>query len=51
MNNKESLYFLGNYFANRSWKGLNDEHLDEDTDMKCKPGLEGTAVGYTSEKN
>ncbi|KAI6198279.1 Diphthamide biosynthesis protein 2 [Aphelenchoides fujianensis] len=43
-------YSAGDYFANRSWKGLDDEHHEEDEDDKTlKEGLKGVGIGYTSE--
>lgn len=41
---------LGDYFANKSWKGLDDGYHQDDS-LEIKKGLAGTSVGYTSEKS
>lgn len=40
---------LGDYFANRTWKGLDDQY-QENTDTILRHGLEGIASGYITEK-
>jgi hypothetical protein len=42
--------FLGDYFANRSWKGLDDGYRQDDS-LEIKKGLAGTSMGYSSEKS
>ncbi|KAI1723323.1 putative diphthamide synthesis protein domain-containing protein [Ditylenchus destructor] len=42
-------YTAGDYFANRTWKGLNDEHSEGDN-VTVKEGLSGIAAGYTTEQ-
>lgn len=42
-----SLYSAGDYFQNRTWKGLDDEYHEESTELK--QGLKGVAMGYQKE--
>lgn len=44
-------YSAGDYFANRSWKGLDDECAESsDLLLTLQPGLSGVPVAYASEK-
>jgi hypothetical protein len=45
----DTTWFLGDYFANRSWKGLDDTYNKNDT-TELKEGLKGISLGYSSEK-
>uniref|UniRef100_A0A915DHE0 Uncharacterized protein n=1 Tax=Ditylenchus dipsaci TaxID=166011 RepID=A0A915DHE0_9BILA len=49
--NKKQLvnYSAGDYFANRTWKGLDDE-VCEENETSLKTGLSGVAASYASEK-
>ncbi|KAE9551624.1 hypothetical protein FO519_005152 [Halicephalobus sp. NKZ332] len=46
--NKQLLeYSAGNYFANRTWKGLDNSYVEED--LSLNEGLKGIAMEYKSE--
>uniref|UniRef100_A0AC35FE83 2-(3-amino-3-carboxypropyl)histidine synthase subunit 2 n=1 Tax=Panagrolaimus sp. PS1159 TaxID=55785 RepID=A0AC35FE83_9BILA len=47
-NNKQILeYSAGNYFSNRTWKGLDNTYVEED--LSLNEGLKGIAMEYVSE--
>lgn len=48
LNYPDSCQILGDYFKQRTWKGLDDSVSDELRDLSIKQGLSGVAMGYST---